>query len=105
MAHGTHDFEDDARNERILVWVNGELVPRERAVAGLRSGFLAAAGVVAAARARVARARSLHHAAALLAGRAQVAALDIFAGTTGGVSVSAAVGATEAPLASPPPLE
>jgi hypothetical protein len=23
MAHGTHDFEDDARNERILVWVNG----------------------------------------------------------------------------------
>ena len=32
MAHGTHDFEDDPRNERILVWVNGELVPRERAV-------------------------------------------------------------------------
>ena len=31
MAHGTHDFEDDARNECILVWVNGELVPRERA--------------------------------------------------------------------------
>jgi hypothetical protein len=28
MAHGTHDFEDDARNERILIWVNGDLVPR-----------------------------------------------------------------------------
>lgn len=32
MAHGTHDFEDDPRNAGILVWVNGELVPRERAV-------------------------------------------------------------------------
>lgn len=30
MAHGTHDFEEDPRNARILVWVNGELLPRER---------------------------------------------------------------------------
>jgi hypothetical protein len=36
MAHGTHDYEDDARNERILVWVNGDLVPRERAVVSAR---------------------------------------------------------------------
>ena len=32
VAHGTHDFEDDPRNARILIWVNGELVPRQRAV-------------------------------------------------------------------------
>src|SRR5215213_4117284 len=46
MAHGTHDFEDDARNERILVWVNGELVPRERAVVSVfDSGFVLGDGV------------------------------------------------------------
>ena len=27
MAHGTHDYVDDPRNERILICVNGELVP------------------------------------------------------------------------------
>src|SRR3954462_10981032 len=32
MAHGTHDFEDDPRNEGVLIWVGGELVPRESAV-------------------------------------------------------------------------
>ena len=46
MAHGTHDFEDDERNERILVWVNGELVPRERAVVSVfDSGFVLGDGV------------------------------------------------------------
>ena len=25
MAHGTHDFADDPRNESIVVWVNGDL--------------------------------------------------------------------------------
>ena len=46
MAHGTHDFEDDARNERILVWVNGELVPRERAVVSVfDAGFVLGDGV------------------------------------------------------------
>src|SRR5436309_15764478 len=39
--------------------------------------YLPAAGVVPAARARVARARALHHAAALLAGRAEVAPLHL----------------------------
>ena len=28
VPHGTHDFEQDHRNDDILVWVNGELVPR-----------------------------------------------------------------------------
>src|SRR5215208_5239935 len=46
MAHGTHDFEDDARNERILVWVNGELVPRELAVVSVfDAGFVLGDGV------------------------------------------------------------
>ena len=46
MAHGTHDFEDDPRNEGILVWVNGELLPRERAVVSVfDSGFVLGDGV------------------------------------------------------------
>jgi branched-chain amino acid aminotransferase len=46
MAHLTHDFEDDARNERILIWVNGELVPRERAVVSVfDAGFVLGDGV------------------------------------------------------------
>jgi branched-chain amino acid aminotransferase len=46
MAHGTHDFEDDPRNARILIWVNGELVPRERAVVSVfDSGFVLGDGV------------------------------------------------------------
>ncbi|MBV9336056.1 MAG: aminotransferase class IV [Solirubrobacterales bacterium] len=46
MAHGTHDFEDDPRNARVRVWVNGELVPRERAVVSVfDSGFVLGDGV------------------------------------------------------------
>jgi branched-chain amino acid aminotransferase len=46
VAHGTHDFEDDPRNESILVWVNGELVPRERAVVSVfDAGFVLGDGV------------------------------------------------------------
>ncbi len=46
MAHGTHDFEDDPRNAAILVWVNGDLVPRERAVVSVfDSGFVLGDGV------------------------------------------------------------
>jgi branched-chain amino acid aminotransferase len=46
MTHGTHDFEDDPRNERILVWVNGELRPREGAVVSVfDSGFVLGDGV------------------------------------------------------------
>ncbi len=46
MAHGTHDFEDDARNERILIWLNGALVPRERAVVSVfDAGFVLGDGV------------------------------------------------------------
>jgi branched-chain amino acid aminotransferase len=46
MAHGTHDFDDDPRNERILIWVNCELVPREQAVVSVfDSGFVLGDGV------------------------------------------------------------
>ena len=46
MAHGTHDFTDDPRNERISIWVNGELVPRERAVVSVfDSGFVLGDGI------------------------------------------------------------
>lgn len=46
MAHGTHDFAEDARNDHILVWVNGELVPRERAVVSVfDAGFVLGDGV------------------------------------------------------------
>jgi branched-chain amino acid aminotransferase len=46
MAHGTHDFADDARNDHVLVWVNGELVPRQRAVVSVfDSGFVLGDGV------------------------------------------------------------
>jgi hypothetical protein len=46
MPHGTHDFEPDTRNDDILVWVNGDLVPRQRAVVSVfDSGFVLGDGV------------------------------------------------------------
>lgn len=46
MAHGTHDFQDDTRNDDIVIWVNGELVPRARAVVSVfDSGFVLGDGV------------------------------------------------------------
>src|SRR3954469_15437741 len=46
MAQGAHDFVDDARNDAVLVWVNGELVPRDRAVVSVfDSGFVLGDGV------------------------------------------------------------
>jgi branched-chain amino acid aminotransferase len=46
MAHGTHDHEDDPRNAEVLVWVNGDLLPRDRAVVSVfDSGFVLGDGV------------------------------------------------------------
>ncbi len=46
MATGTHDHADDPRNADILIWVNGELVPRERAMVSVfDSGFVLGDGV------------------------------------------------------------
>ena len=46
MAHGTHDHADDPRNAEVQVWVNGDLVPRDRAVVSVfDSGFVLGDGV------------------------------------------------------------
>jgi branched-chain amino acid aminotransferase len=46
VAHGTHDFEHDARNENILIWINGQLVPRDVAVVSVfDAGFVLGDGV------------------------------------------------------------
>ena len=45
-AHGTHDYADDPRNDAVLVYVNGELTPRERAVVSVfDAGFVLGDGV------------------------------------------------------------
>jgi len=42
----THQAEDDARNNAILIWLNGQLVPRERALVSVYdSGFMLGDGV------------------------------------------------------------
>ncbi len=46
MAHGTHDFAPDPRNESILINVNGDMVPRaEASVSVFDSGFMLGDGV------------------------------------------------------------
>ncbi|MBA8883426.1 aminotransferase class IV [Dokdonella fugitiva] len=46
MAKGTHDYQPDPRNESVQVNVNGELVPRARAVVSVfDSGFVLGDGV------------------------------------------------------------
>lgn len=46
MAHGTHDYDDDPRNETILISINGELLPRSQAVVSVfDSGFVLGDGV------------------------------------------------------------
>ncbi len=46
MTTGTHEYLDDPRNASVLISVNGELVPRERAVVSVfDSGFVLGDGV------------------------------------------------------------
>ncbi len=46
MAKGTHEYQDDPRNAEILIYVNGELVPRaEASVSVFDSGFVLGDGV------------------------------------------------------------
>jgi branched-chain amino acid aminotransferase len=46
MSSGTHDHNHDSRNEQVLVYVNGELLPRAEArVSVFDSGFLMGDGV------------------------------------------------------------
>ena len=46
MALGTHSHTEDPRNQEILIWVNGELVPRAHAVVSVfDAGFILGDGV------------------------------------------------------------
>src|SRR3982750_4796276 len=46
MSVGTHDHAADPRNASILIWVNGELLPRDRAMVSVfDSGFVLGDGV------------------------------------------------------------
>jgi branched-chain amino acid aminotransferase len=46
MGKGTHDFRQDARNESILININGELYPRDKAVVSVfDSGFILGDGI------------------------------------------------------------
>lgn len=46
MANSIHEFNDDERNENILIYVNGELKPRKEAVVSVfDSGFVLGDGV------------------------------------------------------------
>jgi branched-chain amino acid aminotransferase len=45
-AHGTHDYVDDPRNADVLIYLNGELVPRGQAVVSVfDAGFVLGDGV------------------------------------------------------------
>ncbi len=46
MATGTHAYEDDPRNESVLIYINGELIPRPDAkISVFDSGFLLGDGM------------------------------------------------------------
>jgi branched-chain amino acid aminotransferase len=46
MSTGTHSYEDDPRNASVLIYVNGELVPRDGAMVSVfDSGFILGDGV------------------------------------------------------------
>ena len=46
MVHGTHNAEIDARNQHIMIFVNGELLPRDEAkISVFDSGYLVGDGV------------------------------------------------------------
>lgn len=46
MATGTHAYEDDPRNETVLIYINGELTPRPEAkISVFDSGFLLGDGM------------------------------------------------------------
>ncbi len=51
MARGTHDALPDARNESVLIYINGDLVPRDQArISVFDSGYLVGDGVWEAVR-------------------------------------------------------
>ena len=46
MVHGTHNAVADKRNDNILIYVNGDLVPRDEAnISIFDSGYLIGDGI------------------------------------------------------------
>lgn len=46
MAHGTHDYDQDPRNESIIIRINDDLLPRQQAVVSVfDSGFMLGDGI------------------------------------------------------------
>jgi branched-chain amino acid aminotransferase len=46
QLHGTHEYDDDPRNDAVLIWVNGDLKPRTEAVVSVfDSGFVLGDGI------------------------------------------------------------
>jgi branched-chain amino acid aminotransferase len=46
QVHGTHDYDEDPRNDEVLIWVNGELKSRNEAVVSVfDSGFVLGDGI------------------------------------------------------------
>jgi branched-chain amino acid aminotransferase len=78
MTHGTHDALDDPRNAAVLIYVNGDLVPRDQArVSVFDSGFMLGDGVWEGLRLHHGKLAFLdEHLARLLEG-AKAIALDI----------------------------
>jgi branched-chain amino acid aminotransferase len=51
MTHGTHNAVDDPRNDNILIYINGELLPRKEAkISVFDSGYLVGDGIWEAVR-------------------------------------------------------
>src|ERR1700710_442696 len=78
MAHGTHDVRDDPRNAEVLVSVNGELLPRDRAVVSVfDAGFVLGDGVWEGLRVRAGHPAFLERHLARLFEGAKAIMLDI----------------------------
>jgi len=46
MTHGTHNAQEDGRNENVLIYVNGALMPRaEASISVFDSGYLVGDGI------------------------------------------------------------
>ncbi len=70
MSKGTHEYQDDPRNQSILIDINGELLPRNEAkVSVFDSGFVLGDGVWEGLRVHNGKIAFLHdHIDRLLAG-------------------------------------
>src|ERR1044071_4577432 len=60
-SQGAHEYVDDPRNRDVIVYVNGEMVPRERAVVSVfDAGFVLGDGVWEGVRGHAGRFAFLH---------------------------------------------